>query len=140
MGKKVRPSSVAANPEQWSEKSKQSVAYGFTREYRDINYKCWHCKADCVFTAQDQQYTFEVKKASIDQRRVLCATCWTESHRIRQAIRDCETLWAEEKPQRMGDKEFLSHWSHLLAALESYVPYRPDTAKKNMLAKLLAAT
>lgn len=137
MSKQVRPSSVAADPEQWSEKSKQSVAYGFKREYQDIAYKCWHCKADCVFTAQDQQYTFEVKKASIDQRRNLCATCWTESHRIRAALRDCETQWSEAKSQLQADKAFLGRWSSLLVSLEAYVPYKPDTAKKNMLAKLL---
>jgi hypothetical protein len=133
-----RLSAVPADVEQWSEKSKQSVAYGFKREYQDIPYNCWHCKAACVFTAQDQRYTFEVKKASIDQRRTLCASCWSESHRIRLALRDCEERWARSKAQLSVDKEFLSRWSGLLVALEAYVAYRPDAAKKDMFAKLMA--
>jgi hypothetical protein len=40
---------------QWSQKSEQSMAFGFTREYKNISYKCRRCQADCVFTAQGQQ-------------------------------------------------------------------------------------
>lgn len=138
MKQSCRQTSVPADPEQWSDKSKQSVAYGFIREYNDKLYKCWRCQAECVFTAQDQKYTYEVKKASIDQRRSLCAPCWSESHRIRDMLLECEEQWAEGKSKLQVDKSFLSRWSELLVALEAYVPYKPDTAKKNMLAKLLA--
>jgi len=51
---------------------------------------------------------------------------------------ECEERWAESKAELQADKSFLTHWSELLIALEAYVPYKPDTAKKNMLAKLLA--
>jgi hypothetical protein len=138
MKQRDKPTSVPADPEQWSDKSKQTVSYGFIREYTDKPYKCWRCQAECVFTAQDQKYTYEVKKASIDQRRSLCAACWSESHRIRNMLVECEERWAEGKAKLQTDKSFLTHWSELLAALEEYVPYKPDTAKKNMLAKLLA--
>jgi len=134
-----RPTSVPADPEHWSDKSKQTVAYGFIREYTDRPYKCWRCQAECVFTAQDQKYTYEVKKASIDQRRSLCEACWSESHRIRNMLLECEERWAAAKAELRGNKSFLTHWFELLAALEAYVPYKPDTAKKNMLAKLLAS-
>jgi hypothetical protein len=137
MSKNHRVSSVPADPTQWSEKSKQSVAFHFRRKYEDISYKCWRCKAECVFTAQDQQYTFEVKKASIDQRRSLCSTCWLESHRIRARLKECEAQWSESKVNLQIDKVFLSNWLDLLIRLEEYVPYKPDTAKKNMLGKLL---
>ena len=138
MKQRDRPTSVPADPEQWSDKSKQTVSYGFIREYIDKPYKCWRCREDCVFTAQDQKYTYEVKKASVDQRRSLCASCWSESHRIRNLLAECEQRWAEGKARLQTDRPFLTHWSKLLAALEEYVPYKPDTAKKNMLAKLLA--
>jgi Probable zinc-ribbon domain len=139
MTKSVRPSSIPADPTQWSERSKQSVAFGFTHEYEDILYKCWHCQADCVFTAQDQKYTFEVKRASIDQRRSLCAECWSESHRLRAALRDCEEQWVAARAKLQVDEAFLNRWLNLLPALEAYVPYKPDTAKKNMLGKFLAS-
>jgi len=133
-----RSTSIPADPEQWSDKSKQTLSYDFIREYTDKPYNCWRCQVESVFTAQDQKYTYEVKKASIDQRRLLCASCWSESHRIRSMLLECERQWAESKAELQADKSFLNHWSELLAALEAYVPYKPDTAKKNMLAKLLA--
>ena len=138
MTKHNQASPIPADPTQWSEKSKHSVAFEFTREYEDISYKCWHCQADCVFTAQDQKYTFEVKKASIDQRRILCSECWSESHGIRAALRGCEEQWAKSKSTLQIDKAFLRRWLELLTVLETYVPYKPDTARKNMLGKLLA--
>ena len=123
---------------QWSEKSKRSVAFSLKHEYRDIAYQCWRCQAECVFTAQDQKYTFEVKKAHICQGRYLCAECWSESHRLRAALRDCEEQWAAAKARLQVDKAFLVRWLELLTALEAYVAYEPDTAKKNMLSKLIA--
>ena len=136
--KSLRPTSVSADPELWSEKSKQSVAFWFGRDYQDKPYNCWHCQAASIFTAQDQKYTFEVLKASIDQRRILCQACWLESNRIRAALRDCEEQWSLCKAQLQAAKIFLGCWLGLLLALEKYVPYKPDTAKKNMLSKLLA--
>lgn len=133
-----KPQSIPADPELWSEKSKQSVAYGFIREYTDRPYKCWHCQEQCLFTAQDQKYTYEVKKASIDQQRLLCQACWAESHRLRNMLSEYEQRWAESKEKLRTDRLFLAHWSELLVTLEAYVPYKPDIAKKNMLAKLIA--
>jgi hypothetical protein len=133
-----RPSSIPADPTLWSEKSKQSYSYHYVREYTDINYKCWHCQSVCIFTAQDQKYTFEVKKASINQRRILCSSCWSEAHRIRRELHACEATWQASKVSTQTDKVFLSHWLDLLTQLESYVPYKPDAARKNMLGKFIA--
>lgn len=51
MKKTNRPTSVLADPEQWSEQSKRSVAYVFRKEYEDMAYNCARCKAACLFTA-----------------------------------------------------------------------------------------
>jgi len=51
---------------------------------------------------------------------------------------ECEERWAEGKVKLQTDRSFLTHWSALLVAQEGYVPYKSDTAKQNMLAKLLA--
>jgi hypothetical protein len=129
--------SLPADPEKWSEKSKQTLSYHYKQEYTDIEYSCWRCKAACVFTAKDQQYTYEVRKANIDQRRSLCESCWSESHHIRNMIALCESEWAASKPRLQQDKDFLQRWLSLLIQLEQFVPYKPDTAKKNMLKKFL---
>lgn len=139
--KKVTPASaVPADPEQWSEKSKQSIAYHYTREYTDIHYDCWRCKDPSVFSAQDQKHNFEVKKASIDQRRILCGSCWAGSNQIRAQLNDCTSSWEVSKKELQHDGAFLKNWLDLLVRLEEYVPYKPDSAKKNMLKKLLAAS
>ena len=133
-----RPTVAPADPSLWSEQSQRSVAVGWTKEYRDIPYKCWRCNADAVFTAQDQKYTFEVKKAPIDQRRLLCEDCWRESLAVARELENFERRWSEEKSVLRTEKEFLARWLDLLQVREKYVPYRPDTAKKNMLKNLLA--
>ena len=138
--KPTRETSIAADPTQWSRQSQQSVAVHFKREYVDIGYACWHCGSACVFTAPDQKHAFEVRKASIDQRRMLCADCWSESHRTRAALAECDRRWACGKAALQRDAVFLERWLELLIVLERYVAYKPDTARKNMLRKLLAST
>lgn len=128
---------VAADPNQWSEQSKHSVAFHFKREYVDESYKCWRCGTACIFTALDQKYTFEVKKASIDQRRKLCAVCWSESHHLRESLSEHDARWAAEKKNLQYNREFLSEWLALLTRWNEFAPYKQDVAKMNMLSKFL---
>ncbi|HEY8027675.1 MAG TPA: zinc-ribbon domain containing protein [Burkholderiaceae bacterium] len=130
---------MTANPDQWSVESKRSYSFHYGYVYKDIAYQCRCCKANCIFTAQDQQYNYEVKKANISQRRALCADCWLESHRIRESLRNCERMWAQAKPALQKDEAFLTGWLALMTALEKYFPYRSDIANKNMLAGFLAS-
>jgi hypothetical protein len=113
------------------------VAAEWTNEYKDIHYKCWHCQADAVFTAADQKYTYEEKKAPIDQRRILCEPCWRESLGIAAQLQKYENQWASSKQSLREDDVFLRQWLALLESRERYVPYRHDVARKNMLRKLL---
>lgn len=137
MATKVRPTSVPADPEQWSEQSKQSYAYFYKRTYEDKPYQCRHCQAASIFTAQDQKYTFEIKKASIDQGRILCQACWLASHHVRRSLRECEQQWTASKVMLQRDVKFLAGWLGFLVELEKYVPCKRDVARKNMLSRLL---
>lgn len=137
MAKPVQQLTVPADPHMWSEQSQRSVSADWTTEYRDIKYHCWRCKAAAVFTAQDQKYTFEVKKAPIDQRRTLCENCWRTSLEIQRQLGTHAERWALEKDHLMKDSQFLNDWLRLLEELETYVAYRPDTARKSMLQNLL---
>lgn len=139
MVKKEKPSNVApADPAQWGEKSKRSVAFqfNFVREYKDIAYKCWRCQTPSIFTAEDQKYTHEEKKAYIDQRRILCAGCWEQSNEIADEIQRCEERWAASKNELKSNPDFLSEWLCLLNRRDEY-GYKSNTAIKNMLQKLL---
>ena len=138
MSRKKEPDVVPADPTKWDEKSQRSVAFEFVQEYKDILYNCWHCTKPSVFTASDQKYTYEVKKANINQSRILCTDCWRESLRIAKELKVCEDQWAASKAQLRNDKVFLTGWLELLTRLESYVPYKHDTARKSMLRQLTA--
>jgi len=131
------PRTVLADPTKWSEESRRSVAVEFIKKYEDIAYDCWRCRKPAVFSAEDQKYTFEIKKANINQRRVLCPECWKESLIIAAALEDREERWVKEKNVLTHDKAFLTEWLSLLTRREEFIPYKPDTARKNMLARLL---
>ena len=90
-----------------------------------------------MFSAEDQRYTYEIKKAPIDQKRILCEPCWNRSNAISGELAQCEQDWAASKESLRNDKAFLERWGALLQEREEYVPYRADVARKNMLAKLL---
>ena len=137
----LKPASgrVPADPTKWSEKSQGSPSASWTTEYTDIHYQCWHCEAAAIFSAADQRYTYEDKKAPIDQKRVLCEPCWRESLRIKAQLTEIETQWMVSRGSRRNDADFLKQWLALLERQEKYVAYRHDIARKAMLRKLLGA-
>jgi hypothetical protein len=129
---------VTADPTQYSRQSLQSYGAAWIKEYSDIEYRCWRCKKADVFTAEDQKRSFEVKKNYIWQRRNLCRDCWMEANKIRKNLETNQERWASSKTTLKEDLGFLSEWLELLIKLEKYFGYRPDTARKNMLKKLLS--
>jgi len=131
------PMRVPADPAQWSESSRRSVSFNYVTEYIDIHYQCWHCRAVTIYSAADQKHTFEVKKADINQQRLLCNSCWKTSNRIASDLESNQEKWAASKAELKKDKGFLTAWLNLLQEQETYVPYRHDTARKNMLHNLL---
>jgi hypothetical protein len=137
MRKKPKSKSVQADSKKWSEKSRRSVSFHFVKEYHDITYKCRCCKESAVFSAVDQLYTYEVRKASSDQRRVLCEKCWRKLLVIDSDIASCRQQWASMKRKLRLDEVFLSTWLQLLISRQGYVPYRVDIATRSMLRKLL---
>lgn len=134
------PGRTPADPGQWSASSQGSVAAQFTTEYVDEHYQCWHCKASATFTAEDQKYTYEVRKADVNQHRRLCEPCWRDSIGIAKELESQGAAWNESKNTLKTDKAFLSNWLKLLELQETYVPYRHDVARKRMLSKLIGGT
>jgi hypothetical protein len=139
MPAKPSPNRVPADPTKWSTESQGSPAASWTTEYTDIHYKCRHCRATATFFAADQRHTYEVKKASIDQQRVLCEPCWRESLRIAAELAEHQRQWEQSKQSLRTDKPFLARWLQLLESQEEYGHARHDVARKNMLRKLLGA-
>jgi hypothetical protein len=137
--RKAKPEahSVPANPKNWSKESKRSCASEYTKKYEDIAYECARCGKPATFTAEEQQYAYEVEKRYFWQRRKLCAECWQEANAIKAEIKQHEEKWAMSKDALKNDAAFLDEWLRLLVRLEEYHPYKADSAKKNMLRKLL---
>jgi Probable zinc-ribbon domain len=133
-------SAVPADPTQWSESSQKTLSAVFIKEYKDKHYQCWHCRAAAVFSAVDQKYTYEVRKANIDQQRILCEACWQRSLAISSELDTCQSAWVAAKAKLRTDAAFLARWLKLLEEQETYVPYKHDVARKNMLRKLIAAS
>ena len=133
----IQHTAVAADPNQWSEQSKRSVAFHFKQKYVDKPYECWRCGVACVFTACDQKYTFEVKKAIIDQRRKFCAACWSACHRLHAVLAEHDGRWVADKSNLRHNSAFLCAWLDLLVRFKQFEPHKQDVAKMNMLRGLL---
>jgi len=131
------PNRIPADPQQWSSCSQGSVAAHFITEYVDESYQCWHCKKTAIFSARDQKLTYEVRKANVNQRRILCTDCWRVSMEIARHLAAQGQAWELSKASLKADKIFLSQWLNLLERQHTYVPGKHDTARENMLRNLL---
>jgi hypothetical protein len=104
--------------------------------YADRPYSCRVCNCDAVFTAEQQKYDVEIKKACPYQFRVLCTGCFAEKHVLLAQNQLLIRRWADEKNTFKNDFPALQQWIVLLKLLEKYgVP--PDTSRWAMLRKLL---
>lgn len=123
--------------EQWSESSKRSYAFHYkSTTYEDIAYKCIKCGTGAVFTADEQKFTYEVKKQYIWRRRVLCPQCNGELYKLREAEKEFQKLWSKERESLKANREFLAKWLAILEAIPTY-RQRTRSAMKSKLEKLL---
>jgi hypothetical protein len=128
---------VPADPEQWSDSSRKSVAYEFGRdEYADIHYLCWRCGVPAVYSAEDQRIDYEVLKAYISQRRYLCTDCWQQRRALEKRIEEHNARWKTDKRNLERDTKFLREWLEDLEALPGYGG-RPNKAHIGRLRRLL---
>ncbi|CAN5237598.1 hypothetical protein BH11PLA2_BH11PLA2_35950 [soil metagenome] len=131
------PAGVPCDPDCWSVESKRSYAYHYTpRPYRDLAYNCWRCQALAVFTAQDQKYTFEVRKAHISQQRVLCEACYLEWVELVRESNEYRKRWLAERSVLMHNQEFLQRWLIVLQSMPRYNGVY-DEANINMIQRLV---
>lgn len=139
-GKKQPPPAVVApaNPDLWSDSSKQSYAYqsSLHRAYTDRHYTCRRCKQAAVFTALQQREVYEVRKAYIWQDRVLCAECFATRMQIEAELRACARRWQADRAECQADTPFLLSWHGLLQQHVEYGGSR-DEGNTRMLMALL---
>lgn len=131
------PSSVPADPEQWSESSKRSYTVR-PAHYEDIRFTCLRCGQTSVFTAEDQRETYEVRKAHIKVQRNLCATCFRERKQLEQRLQEYANRWQVERQTLSADRSFLEQWITLLEEHNRYGA-RHDAGNMRMVRSLLAS-
>lgn len=142
MGKRkgmVEPrKTVSVNSEAWSEASRRSVVYGMApSHYEDIEYRCWHCGDDAVFSAAEQKRAFEVRGAYVWQRRVLCTPCKLDSEGLKRELQAHQLRWRSDRPVASLDRAFLERYLWLHRELPKYGS-RTDTAAIRMLGRHIA--
>ncbi len=112
---------IPLNKEAYSDSSKRSVGFEFLGEfYRDIHYQCKRCAKSEIFTAEDQKYTYEIKKKYMWQQRFLCNKCHAEMVTIKSELQKMEKYYCNNKEQSLKDREFLLKWLRLLKKYPTY--------------------
>jgi hypothetical protein len=112
---------VPIEKENYSEESKRSVGHWFLRGfYSDISYKCIKCKEKSIFSAEEQNYAYEVKKEYMWARRVLCQLCWEQLKKIKSELSLKEAAYLENREALVENTIFLEEWLYLLT---EYVKY-----------------
>ena len=107
--------------EKWSEASKRSYAYHYSRAvYEDITYVCRKCSKTAVFTGEEQKESYEVKKNYIWQRRTLCGQCNAELYKLKVKNLAMQERWAKEKSSLRRDFYFIGEW---LSVIEQFPAY-----------------
>jgi Probable zinc-ribbon domain len=129
---------VRVQLELWAPKSRGGLDEYFAGEfYEDKPFDCRACGKPSVFTAEQQKYTYEVKKALIHEQHVLCESCFTERTRLEAASVAFLKLWKHNKAVLQAHVGELGRWKEVLVLLPKY-GVRQDTARIRMLTKLLA--
>jgi len=112
---------VLIDRNEWSEESKRSYAFEYENGYyENMNYQCIKCTRSCVFTAEEQKETYEVKKSYIWQRRTLCKRCFKELQTLKKLNQEFEARWSKEEKLSRSDATYLKNWLNVINELPKY--------------------
>jgi Probable zinc-ribbon domain len=135
--KPARRQPVPVDKDRWSEKSQGGLDYVFAPEnYEDKPFACRACGQKAVFTAEQQKYTYEVKKAFTWEQHVLCAACFRQRNELLAEATVFAASWAKDKALLKRDRSALQRWKEVLELLPTY-GIRKDGARIRMLTKAL---
>lgn len=133
--------SIPINVENWSEASQYSANRSASvcappSEYEDIHYECYHCRCPAIFPAAAQYEAFEVRKAYIWQRRVLCEDCFLTRITLEREVNELNRRWKTERSSLAKELASLKRWLEMLEKLPSYGAGK-NTAHLAMLKRLI---
>ncbi|UNP29674.1 zinc-ribbon domain containing protein [Lysobacter gummosus] len=132
-----RNAKIAVDMRNWSDESRRSMAAEFAGPvYVDQALSCRRCDREFVFSAQRQKEIFEVRKAYIWQRPVLCPQCWPLRLQWVTELKSLRARWSSQRAVMKRDVEALWRWRRVLDELTA-CGLRRDKAQIAMLDKLL---
>jgi hypothetical protein len=128
---------VPVDKELWSEKARGSLDHVFAEAfYEDKPFNCRACGMSSVFTAEQQKYTYEVKKEYTWVQHVLCPVCFERRNKLAAESTASLAVWVRDRAVLTTNAMFLQRWKQVLEDLPQY-GIRKDTARIRMLQKLL---
>lgn len=128
---------IPVEKELWSEESRNSLDYVFASDfYEDQPFSCRACGLESIFTAEQQKYTYEVKKTFTWERHVLCQSCFQRRNELSAEAAVFQAAWTQDKAALKRDYSSLQRWMEVLEQLPSF-GIRKDAARIRMLKKLL---
>lgn len=131
---------IRVDASRWSPASRRSMsATAPSGQYEDIRYDCIACGAPSTFTAEAQKQAFELRKAYIWQRRVLCDACFETRRTCERELRAIRSRWRASRAEARRDAAMLQRWLDLLCLLPRYGARR-DLAAIAMLTKQIGKT
>ncbi len=130
---------VTVEKDLWSESSRRSGDYLLIGDfYEDKPFSCRVCGANAVFTAEQQKYAYEVKKAHTWEQHLLCLECFEQRNTLIAEAATYAAEWARTKAQFRQKPAAIRRWKEVLEILPRF-GVRKDSARIRMLAKLLDA-
>ena len=126
---------------QWSQSSQRSSGHYDSRanQYENISYQCVKCELIAIFTAEEQKYSYEVKKQFIRRIPNLCATCQTKLESLLATEKEFQQSWSVNSHALKSNVVFLKDWLTLLREIHTFGKATNYTMVKGIL-KLLWAT
>lgn len=120
---------VPINKSEYSEESMRSVGHEFLGNYyEDIKYECVKCKQKSIFSAIEQQQTFEIRKRYMWIQRKLCAVCHIEMKALKTELLRIEDDYCKSKVVTLASKDFLVEWLRLLELYPKFGK-KPNSAR-----------
>ncbi|WP_152600140.1 zinc-ribbon domain containing protein [Cellvibrio mixtus] len=134
--------SILIDRARWSKSSQRSQGSHYSSNamyYENISYLCVMCKNKSIFSAEDQKFSYEVKKQFIWRIPTLCHNCHENLTRLLSKEREFQKLWNVNREEMKLNVSFLKDWLNTIKEIHAHGKTTNYTMVAGIL-KLLRAT
>jgi hypothetical protein len=108
---------------QWSRSSQRSGGAHYSSkatQYENISYFCEKCKNKSIFSAEEQKFSYEVKKQFIWRVPSLCQNCQSQLNILLSAEREFQKTWNVNREAMKLNIVFLKNWLNAIQEIHTY--------------------